>query len=372
MPERDESNRIMRLSPTLAAEIGLNESIALLQFQYLTHISTFEIEGEKWIRGSLPDLVKENFPFFSTATLSRVITALEKKGYIKTGRFNKFKYDRTQWLSVSLENCSKLNGFYIFQNETSILQIDVMQASKLQDASKQNETTIQETQEEIQEETYKIASAVAEVQSPAPVQEKGKAKPKGKRAPGKQPSDERSSHPAISAVRKYLPNEKYPNKLIYDRLIAVLGDSPDLVRLDECAVAWSAVSQNFFNFAWVLEWYAHGIPEHRRLSGGTSQFSSGTGNGRANATQGKPAPGGFKVGKPRVAAGTDDKADLLAMPRPGVGAIGQGGQAVHLSASEDHASGSFSSPGEVRKAEAIPLAAAFGHPPRSSIGYRFN
>lgn len=161
---------ILRMSPLLAAEIGVNESIVLMQLQYLNEISEIEREGVKWAFNTLDVLVKKYFPFISKPTLSRVLKNLASQGLIKIGNFNKYGFDHTQWFHVDLEKCAKLPGFIKFQNETSKFQNETWMLSKrnlddkeLKLGCDQNETTIQETQEEIQEEIQKknLAPAVA-------------------------------------------------------------------------------------------------------------------------------------------------------------------------------------------------------------------
>jgi hypothetical protein len=153
LSEPQEQTEIIRLSPALAAAIGLNESIVLMQLQYLTVISDREIDGRKWAFNTLTALKEKYFPFLSVATLSRVIAELKERNLIKVENLNKAKFDRTQWFSVELENCLKLPGFYIFQFEKSKPSKRKKQPVKLEHGTPQNETTIQETQEEIQKET---------------------------------------------------------------------------------------------------------------------------------------------------------------------------------------------------------------------------
>jgi hypothetical protein len=153
---QNEAQGLMRVSPVLAAEIGLNESIVLMQLQFLNEISDVEIDGIKWSFNTLKELTDSYFPFLSRATLSRVLTNLASAGLLKIENFNRLKFDRTQWFHVDLENCAKLRGFIRFQNETRFSQNETSKSSKreievikMRTPLSQNETTIQETQEEI-------------------------------------------------------------------------------------------------------------------------------------------------------------------------------------------------------------------------------
>jgi len=148
----------LRISPALAQEIGFSESIVLLQLEFLITISkTKEIDGNIWTYQSLADLKNNYFPFWSIATISRIIKRLEKEGYIKIGNYNKLGYDRTQWYSLNEEGIAKLNSIYI---DKSILQNEKwnrakckMEPRKMQNGTAQNETTIPETPTETPTET---------------------------------------------------------------------------------------------------------------------------------------------------------------------------------------------------------------------------
>jgi hypothetical protein len=73
--------------------------------------------------------------------------------------------------------------------------------------------------------------------------------------------DVRANHAAITAVRKFLPDNKYPNKLTWDGIIESLGENPDIGKLEYCAKAWATISKNMYNLTWVLEWYQNGVPD---------------------------------------------------------------------------------------------------------------
>lgn len=155
----------MRINRDLAEEIGLNESILLLQIEYLIAIAAHEREGKLWTYQSLAEL-HEIFPWWSPATISRTIKSLQGKELICVGNFNKKAYDRTQWYSLNPVGIDKLHSIAIsqnakwevadtdaisqndkwtFQNEKSILQNDDMDHVKMQNGSHQNETTIPKT-----------------------------------------------------------------------------------------------------------------------------------------------------------------------------------------------------------------------------------
>jgi hypothetical protein len=97
-----------RLWPDLAKEIGLNESILLLQLEYWIRISTTdEREGRRWTYQSTRD-IQAFFPFWSVATIQRAIQSLVKKKLIHVGNFNKYKYDKTRWFAINEDVVKRL------------------------------------------------------------------------------------------------------------------------------------------------------------------------------------------------------------------------------------------------------------------------
>lgn len=117
-------NTVIRVSPALAVEIGFNESIVLLQLEYLIGISTTELrDGELWTYQSVKELQVNCFPFWSIAKIWRVLQSLEKKELIRVANFNKIKFDRTCWYALNETGIKKLSSVKIdtpiFQNEIS-------------------------------------------------------------------------------------------------------------------------------------------------------------------------------------------------------------------------------------------------------------
>lgn len=175
----------MRINADLAKEIGLNESIVLLQFEYLIAQSGTEKDGMLWTYWTLKRLKEYFFKWWSIATISRTVDSLETMGliYVRSD-LNLKGYDRTQWFALNFDGLAKLtsiavftatpqpdailqNETSIFQNETSILQSDDMHDRKMQNgidpfssapgagktapAILQNETTIHESNKTLNE-----------------------------------------------------------------------------------------------------------------------------------------------------------------------------------------------------------------------------
>jgi predicted transcriptional regulator len=139
----------LRLSASLAQEIGFQESIVLLQVEYLIGISnTAEKDGELWTYQSLEDL-RTHFPWWSRTTIYRILQRLQDKGLIKLGNYNKLKFDKTQWIALDRDGIAQLTSVKmddsVFQNETSMLSKRNIDVAKMKHRCSQNETTIPQT-----------------------------------------------------------------------------------------------------------------------------------------------------------------------------------------------------------------------------------
>lgn len=126
------------INPKLAAEIGLNESLVLLQIAFWINHSNNLRDNEWWTYQSLEDMKEKAFPYWSIATISRVINNLVSSNLLrKSDAYNKRKNDRTQWFSLNLEGLSNLKSIkVILQNEKTI--------SQNAKSTLQNETTLPE------------------------------------------------------------------------------------------------------------------------------------------------------------------------------------------------------------------------------------
>ena len=102
----DESPLIVL--PSLAAKIGLNESIFVQQVHYFLMMKLNVEDGYYWTYNSRQDWLKQ-FPFWSDSTLKRTITSLEKKGIIISGNYNKMPMDKTKWYRIDYD---KLNSLF--------------------------------------------------------------------------------------------------------------------------------------------------------------------------------------------------------------------------------------------------------------------
>jgi len=101
-----------RINTELACEIGLNESIVLLQFEFWQSISEHFYEDKYWFYNSMQE-IRETFKFWSVETVKRTVGTIVNRGYVHTGNFNKSKMDRTMWYSLNFEELAKLKSIKI-------------------------------------------------------------------------------------------------------------------------------------------------------------------------------------------------------------------------------------------------------------------
>lgn len=134
-----------RINPALAVEIGLNESLVLMQIEYWISISDNVKDGRRWTYQSLRDMQKKAFPFWSVSTISRTIRSLLDKGYLIEGNYNKLSYDKTRWFALNFDELKKLKSISIPEDDTDLLQNETGLLQNETPDLLQNETTIPET-----------------------------------------------------------------------------------------------------------------------------------------------------------------------------------------------------------------------------------
>lgn len=138
--------------PTLAAKIGLNESLVLQQVHYWLGIkqrggdtAAFK-DGRWWVYNSYEEWRKGNFPFWSEITIKRTFLALEKMGLLASEYLAPDVRDRRKWYTIDYDKYDELmsadNGDTPpYQNDT-VHRINEIQStvSNRDDASAQVDT----------------------------------------------------------------------------------------------------------------------------------------------------------------------------------------------------------------------------------------
>ncbi|MCJ8008143.1 hypothetical protein ACFFF5_10935 [Lederbergia wuyishanensis] len=118
MTNRMNKNDRLELSPNLALKIGLNESIVFQQLATCIHENGILMDGDCWVSLTYEQW-QEIFPFWSTSTIKRIFTSLQKMGFIKIEQHGKHRYDRTNWYCI----CSSKNKGFILKSTKNLENI---------------------------------------------------------------------------------------------------------------------------------------------------------------------------------------------------------------------------------------------------------
>src|SRR6185503_20068363 len=102
-----------QLCPELAKEIGLNESILLLQLEYwLTRQGEVRDDGYLWVRKPVRQ-IQETFSFWSIGTINTIIDALVRKEYVVTAGLDQSRGRSGRWLRLNLDKLSSLKSIRV-------------------------------------------------------------------------------------------------------------------------------------------------------------------------------------------------------------------------------------------------------------------
>lgn len=120
MKRKYQQNRIFtpnnplspRICPELAQEIGLNESILLLQYEFWMATEGEERQGFLWLRKTVRE-VRGVFKFWGVATIDRVIQSLLAKGYMVAGDFDEGPGKGGRWMRFDFERLSNLKSIKV-------------------------------------------------------------------------------------------------------------------------------------------------------------------------------------------------------------------------------------------------------------------
>lgn len=91
----------IQVLPKLANEIGLNEAIFLQQLHYWLNGKSAKKRENKWWIYNTYEAWQGQFPFWSIATIKRILTSLSKQNLIVKGNFNSKGFDKTVWYTIN-------------------------------------------------------------------------------------------------------------------------------------------------------------------------------------------------------------------------------------------------------------------------------
>lgn len=105
------------------------------------------------------------------------------------------------------------------------------------------------------------SSGIHQEEGDSPIQEKSE---RLKKQSSSSPKDERFRRPIIVAIKEL--TRRYPDKLLWDKLITRFGDDFDSVKLRECREAWLGRGYNPNATTWI-NWYFDGVPNQQTTNG---------------------------------------------------------------------------------------------------------
>lgn len=120
----------MNFDESIAVELGVECAILLsnIQFWVKKNRANGELmhnhDGKFWTYNSAGSFAKL-FPYWKERTIYSYLEKLEKAGYVLSGNFNKFKYDRTKWYTTDgcKNNIYPLMEVEVPKNETPSTEI---------------------------------------------------------------------------------------------------------------------------------------------------------------------------------------------------------------------------------------------------------
>jgi hypothetical protein len=106
------------VNPSLAAAIGLSESIVIQQMQYWLKKSTNKIKGQSWIYNTYDEWALQ-FPFWKPETIRKIFSKLRKMGLIKSEKLSKNKWDKTNWYTINYQILDETLARFDAENHTA-------------------------------------------------------------------------------------------------------------------------------------------------------------------------------------------------------------------------------------------------------------
>jgi len=91
-------------SEIVAKDTGVEEAIMLSNLYFWVQKNEEnqhnEMDGKYWTYNTVREFV-EQYPFWTSNQIRRILDNLEDKRYIETGSFNKKGYDKTKWYTIT-------------------------------------------------------------------------------------------------------------------------------------------------------------------------------------------------------------------------------------------------------------------------------
>lgn len=88
--------------PSLAKKIGINHAILLQQMHYWLNTSKHERDGHRWVYNTYAEW-QEQLPWLSVRGIRKLISELERDGYLVAANHNRARFDQTKWYRIDYE-----------------------------------------------------------------------------------------------------------------------------------------------------------------------------------------------------------------------------------------------------------------------------
>lgn len=165
----------LQVLPTLAAVIGLNDAIILQQLHYWLMIAEKSNDPNKFVNGTwwtynTYEDWQDNFPFWSTMTIRRIIYSLEKKGLIISRQMRSNKYDATKWYTLNYDRLEELIDVFNLNTSLGSKRTDHGDHNEqllIPETSSETTTEIVAPSEKIDEPTIDVEESVRAIQAVA-------------------------------------------------------------------------------------------------------------------------------------------------------------------------------------------------------------
>ena len=138
----------LQVLPSLAEAIGLNEAIIIQQLHYWLENPKAgkEQDGYKWVFNTY-DEWHEQFPFWSTNTIQRIFSSLEKSNIVIAEQLNKQSHDMTKFYRINYDELCKMEHTKMVSSKTP----------NRYDVKRNTENPSQISEEDEAETTFKTA-----------------------------------------------------------------------------------------------------------------------------------------------------------------------------------------------------------------------
>lgn len=163
----------MLVLPSLAMAVGLNEAVLLQQLHFLLRSHASHTRDQRqWVYNTYEQW-QTVFPFWKPRMLRILLTDLEQRGLLLSGKYNHSKSDQTKWYTIDYEQLS-----HVTQN---VNPCDVIRQPMWQNTSGQLTQNVDSNQRLSTKTFYKEENPPTPFQGDAPTEDNGAVPATGKR-----------------------------------------------------------------------------------------------------------------------------------------------------------------------------------------------